>query len=260
MPARARYAFNRILQVSAPVSTQGRHDRSRYFVSREMPALLRERAEAEPPQVLADLGAGEGAILYALDRAGLVGERIYAVDLSEQSLAVAASLSPKVVCVVADVTAARAIADESVDAVTSSQVIEHVPDEQAFVREIARMLRPGGWFYVSSVVRGPGAWWFRRGGLGWQIDPTHVREYASEAAFASALAHPKLDVERIGSRPLRFPVADPALRIAARARVLPPERLAEAYERSRSLAGARRLLRVRVPGYYWVEAVGHKRS
>ena len=241
------------------VSTQGRHEGSRYFVSRELPVLLRERAQAEPPRVLADLGAGEGAILYALDRAGLVGERIYAVDLSERALAVAASLSEKVAPIVADVSAVSALEDESVDAVTSSQVIEHVPDEHAFVTEIARVLRPGGWFYVSSVVRGPHAWWFRRGPLGWQIDPTHIREYASEAAFSASLAEPRLELERVRSEPLRFPVADPALRLLAAARVLPQERLASAYERSPALALARRALRVRVPGYRWVEAVGHKR-
>ena len=233
-----------------PVATQGRHEASRYFVSRELPVLLRERASAAPPTVVADLGAGEGAILYALDRAGLVGERIYAVDLSERALAVAASLSAKVVPVVADVTAVAQLDDESVDAVTSSQVIEHLPDEWAFVAEIARVLRPGGWFYVSSVVRGRRAWWFRRGGLGWQIDPTHVREYASEADFAAALEHPLLEVERIESRPLRFPVADPVLRLLG---------AADVYERRPLLARVRTAVRLRVPGYRWVEASGHRR-
>ncbi len=242
------------------MATQGRHEHSRYFVSREMPALLRERAEAAPPRVLADLGAGEGAILYALDHAGLVGERIYAVDLSERSLAVTAGLSPKVVPLVSDVASVQEIADGSVDAVTSSQVIEHLPDDRALVAEIARILRPGGWFYVSSVVRGPRAWWFRRGGLGWQIDPTHVREYASEAAFAAALEHPALELERVQSRPLRFPLADPALRLAAAVRLVSPERLTGMYEQSRLLRRARASLQLRVPGYRWVEAVGHKRQ
>lgn len=238
--------------------TQGRHEHSRYFVSREMPALLGERARAAPPDVLADLGAGEGAMLYALDQAGLVGERIYAVDLSERSLEVARELSSKVVPVVSDVAHVAELGDASVDAVTSSQVIEHLPDERGFVAEIARLLRPGGWFYASSVVRGPHAWWFRRGRLGWQIDPTHVREYASEAAFAAVFEHPELELERVASRPLRFPLADPALRLAAAAGLVPAGRLASVYEHSRALARARAALQVRVPGYRWVEAVGHK--
>jgi SAM-dependent methyltransferase len=245
------------VEVSAAVrgdgGTRGRHETSRYFLAREMPALLRERAETAPPCVLADLGAGEGAILYALDQAGLVGERIYAVDLSERSLDVAASVSSKVVAIVSDVTAVAELADASVDAVTSSQVIEHVPDDRALAAEIARILRPGGWFYVSSVLRGPHAWWFRRGGLGWQIDPTHVREYASEDAFAAALADPRLELERVQSRPLRFPITDPLLRLLQAGR-------ADVYARSHVLASARRLTQLRVPDYRWVEAVGRRRA
>jgi SAM-dependent methyltransferase len=234
------------------MATQGRHGRSLYFLSASMPALLRERAEAAPPRVLADLGAGEGAILYALDRAGLVGERIYAVDLSERALAVARDVSDKVVAIVSDVADVRELDDASVDAVTSSQVIEHLPDDRALTAEIARVLRPGGWFYVSSVVRGRRAWWFRRGELGWQIDPTHVREYASEDDFAAALHHPRLELERVQSRPLRFPLTDPLLRL------LPAGRAADAYAHSRALARARELVQLRVPGYRWVEAVGHR--
>lgn len=232
------------------MATQGRHERSLYFLSREMPALLRAQAEAEPPRVLADLGAGEGALLYALEQAGLLGERAYAVDLSERSLAIAATISDKVVPVVADVVAAASIADGSVDAVVSSQTIEHLPDDRALVAEVARILRPGGWFYVSTVLRGRHAWWFRRGRLGWQIDPTHVREYASEADFAAALEHPLLEVERIESRPLRFPAADPVLRLLG---------AADVYERRPLLARVRTAVRLRVPGYRWVEASGHRR-
>ena len=230
---------------------QGRDERSRYFVSARMPQLLRETAAAAPPRVLADLGSGEGAILYALERAGLIGERVYAVDLSAASVELAERLSPKVVGVVADVARVAAIADASVDAVTSSQVIEHLPDDRVLAAEIARILRPGGWFYVSSVVRGPRAWWFRRGALGWQIDSTHVREYPSEQAFATALAHPHLELERVQSRPLRFPLADPMLRLA-RADVT-------VYERSATLRRLRDSLQLRVPGYRWVEAVGRRR-
>jgi SAM-dependent methyltransferase len=223
-----------------------------------MPELLRERAAAQPPRVLVDLGAGEGAILYALEQAGLAGDKIYAVDLSPASIAIAERLSPKVVGIVCDVTHVPEIPAGSADAVTSSQVIEHLPDDRELAPEIARLLRPGGWFYVSTVLRGDRAWWFRRGSLGWQIDPTHMREYASEDAFADALAHPELVLEQVRARPLRFPVTDPLLRVAARARLLRSEQLATIYERSPTAERAREALQLRVPGYSWVEAVGRK--
>jgi SAM-dependent methyltransferase len=246
------------VEVFALVATPGRRERSRYFVTGDLPPLLRERAVSSPPRVLADLGAGEGAVLYALDRAGLVRERIYAVDLSAGALAVAARLSPRVTTIVGDATRVAAIGDGEVDAVVSSQVIEHLPDDRALAAEIARILRPGGWFYVSSVMRGRRAWWFRRGPLGRQLDPTHMREYASEGALVEALRDPQLTVDEVRARPLRFSVVDPLLRIAAGRGFVDGEELATVFERSRTLALARHVTRVRVPGYRWVEAVGRR--
>ena len=152
-------------------------EHSRYFLTEWMPPLLRQTAERSPPQVLADLGAGDGGTLWPLARAGLIGDTIYAVDISAEHVALCERLSPKVHGIVSDVSHVDELADESVDAFVSSQVIEHLPDDRALVAEIARILRPGGWFYVSTVLRGRHEWWFRRGRLGWQIDPTHVREY-----------------------------------------------------------------------------------
>ena len=85
-----------------------------------------------------------------------------------------------------------------------------------------------------------------------------MREYSTEEAFAEALSHPDLELEAIESRPLRFPVADPALRLAAAAHLVAPEKLTTVYERSRTAAKLRDALQVRVPGYDWVDAVGRK--
>ena len=38
----------------------------------------------------------------------------------------------------------------SFDGVVSIEVIEHVPDDRAFVAQIARVLRPGGWMYLTT--------------------------------------------------------------------------------------------------------------
>src|SRR5437763_2685933 len=208
-------------------------EHSRYFLTEWMPPLLRQTAERRPPGVLADLGAGDGGTLWPLDRAGLVGETIYAVDISAKHVALCERLSPKVRGIVSDVAHVGELGDESVDAVVSSQVIEHLPDDRVLAPEIARVLRPGGWFYVASVIRGPRAFWFYKGKPPaperWQLDPTHMREYASEEAFRAALEHPALEFDVVRSSRLKAPLTDLAFRVAALARLVERERLPRLY-------------------------------
>src|SRR3954462_13797491 len=105
-------------------------EHSRYFLTEWMPPLLRQTAERSPPRVLADLGAGDGGTLWPLDRAGLGGETIHAVDISADPALLCEPLSPKLHGMVSDVAHVDELADESVDAVISSQVIEHLPDDR----------------------------------------------------------------------------------------------------------------------------------
>src|SRR5206468_6737962 len=117
--------------------------------------------------------------------------------------------SPKVEGIVSDVAHVDELPDASVDAVISSQVIEHVPDDRVLAPEIARLLKPGGWFYVASVIRGPRAFWLYKGKPPaperWQLDPTHMREYESEEHFRSVLEH-RSEERRVGKE-CRFGLA-----------------------------------------------------
>jgi SAM-dependent methyltransferase len=239
-------------------------EHSRYFLTEWMPPLLRQTAERNPPRLLADLGAGDGGTLWPLDRAGLIGETIYAVDISAQHVALCERLSPKVKGIISDVAHVDELADESVDAVVSSQVIEHLPDDSVLAPEIARILRPGGWFYVASVIRGPHAFWFYKGKPPaperWQLDPTHMREYASEEDFRAVLEHPQLEFDVVRSKRLKFPLTDFMFRIASVAHLVERERLPELYLNLPGwLSRARRGTGIPIPGYRWVEASGRKR-
>lgn len=229
----------------------------RYFLVEEMPRLLAETAASQPAAVLADLGAGDGSLLFVLERAGLLGEAAYAIDLSRERVEHCESLSPRVHGIVADVTAVTELPDGSVDGVVASQLIEHLPDDRLLAPEIARLLRPGGWFYISSVIRGRHGWWiYRRDGHP-VLDPTHVREYASPGEFRAALEHPQLEVLEVRSEPMRFRAVDLAARAAARARLLRFEDLPNLYVTHPRLRPLARF-RVRVPGYHWVEAAGRR--
>jgi SAM-dependent methyltransferase len=227
----------------------------RHFYTAALPPLLLETVTERGAGVVADLGAGDGATLWALEQRGLLGDTAYAVDLSEERVARAEAISPTIRGVVADVTRVDALADGSVDGVIASQVIEHLDDDRALVPEIARLLADGGWWYVGTVLRGPRAWWIYHVDGRWQLDPTHVREYAAEQDVLAALEHPLLRIDRVQTTPLRYPIVDLALRGAAAAHVLPHDALAGAYARRPSLARARRL-RLRVPGYSLLEVCG----
>lgn len=72
------------------------------------------------------------------------------------------------------------------DLVVSAQVIEHVPDDRTFIREIKRVLKPGGLALLSSVIKMRFGWYFYRNRKGdWVLDPTHVREYNSVQEFTN---------------------------------------------------------------------------
>ena len=78
-------------------------------------------------------------------------------------------------------------ADESFDYVVSFQVIEHIEKDADFVREVSRVLRPGGKFIVST----PNA------PMSLTRNPWHVREYKADE-LESLLKGGFSSVERMG--------------------------------------------------------------
>jgi ubiquinone/menaquinone biosynthesis C-methylase UbiE len=215
-----------------------------HFRSKRLPPLL---AQVARPSVVADIGCGDGAVLYALHSRGLLGDRSYAIDASAGRVGAAETAAPGVVGLVGDATNLP-LENGSVDGAICSQVIEHVPHAQRVVEEIARVVRPGGWWYVGSVLRSPRSWWIYRRDGHWWLDPTHVREYASETEFREALAHPALELTRVGTSRFRFPVVELALRAGIALRLVKPH----AFRTDRGGPA------VSPPGYRLIEAAGRR--
>jgi SAM-dependent methyltransferase len=231
----------------------------RHFLTDELPPLLLDTAAANGQGSVADLGAGDGAVLWALEQRHLLGDAAYAVDISPERVAAARTISARIHGVVADATDVRELPDESVDGVIVSQVIEHIPDDRLLAPELARLLKPGGWWYVGSVLKGRRAWWFYRVDGVRRLDPTHVREYESPEQLVETLAHPMLSVTDVRVTPMSFPLVDLAARAGALARLFPFERLSSIYLKRPALARLRRI-RLRVPGYSLIEVSGRKTS
>lgn len=113
------------------------------------PAGLRQEAAlrlVEPGRALLDAGCGRGAVAAAL--AERFGE-VYGLDADEQSLAVAARRGVQTARLDLD-REPLPFPEARFDAVLSLEVIEHVRDPAAYIRELARVLEPGGRLYVST--------------------------------------------------------------------------------------------------------------
>jgi SAM-dependent methyltransferase len=118
---------------------------------------------------IADLGCSSGYLLEDL-RARWPHARLAGVDLVAAGLRTAHQLVPDAELYLADVCALP-FPDASLDAIVSANLLEHVPDDVAALREMARVLRPGA--RASLVVpAGPGLYDYYDRYLG------HERRYA----------------------------------------------------------------------------------
>jgi ubiquinone/menaquinone biosynthesis C-methylase UbiE len=80
--------------------------------------------------------------------------------------------------------------DNAFDMVICTMLIKHVSDDRRLVEEIHRVLKPGGLVFISSVIKGKHAWYFRRNRSGETVlDSTHLREYSSRDEFLSLFNH-----------------------------------------------------------------------
>ena len=104
-----------------------------------------------------DVGTGPGHIpLLVVDR--LADCTVVAVDLSPAMLAIAAdrvASSPHRARIELrqDDAKALALADASFDAVFSNTILHHFGDPRPFLREVARVLRPGGVLLIRDLYR-----------------------------------------------------------------------------------------------------------
>jgi SAM-dependent methyltransferase len=94
-------------------------------------------------QTLLDLGCGPGFYTRALRARGAT-----VIPVDNDPAAVEWEGTPVEGALLAD-GGHLPLADASVDGVVCSNLLEHTPDPEAVLREVGRVLRPGGWAYVS---------------------------------------------------------------------------------------------------------------
>ena len=132
-------------------------------------------------QVL-DVGCGGGILAEAM--AGR-GARVLGIDMARKSLEVARLHALESGCAGVDYreVAAETLAEESPaawDVVTCLEMLEHVPDPASTVAACARLVKPQGWVFFSTINRNPKAFLFAIVGAEYVLNllPRGTHEYA----------------------------------------------------------------------------------
>jgi SAM-dependent methyltransferase len=138
--------------------------------------------------VVLDAGCGEG---YGADLLAAVARRVVAVDYDEPSVAHVRGCYPAVDVVRANLAVLPA-RSRAVDVVANFQVIEHLWDQDGFLAECHRVLRPGGTLLITTPNRitfSPGQ--------DTPLNPFHTRELCA-AELADLLRGAGFTVEFLG--------------------------------------------------------------
>jgi 2-polyprenyl-6-hydroxyphenyl methylase/3-demethylubiquinone-9 3-methyltransferase len=128
-----------------------------------------------------DVGCGGGILAEAMAQRGA---RVTGIDLSEKGLKVAELhlLESKL-----DVTYRKAMAEEfaaenpgAFDVVTCMELLEHLPQPESMVAACARLVRPAGQVFFSTINRNPKAYLFAVIGAEYMLNllPKGTHDYA----------------------------------------------------------------------------------
>ncbi len=102
-----------------------------------------------------DVGCGGGLVAEALARSGA---EVTGIDMATGPLAVARLHALESGLSIDYRQAQAGDLDGRYDVVTCLEVLEHVPDPAALVKQCAARLRPGGNLFLSTINRTPLAW------------------------------------------------------------------------------------------------------
>ncbi|WP_159879100.1 MULTISPECIES: bifunctional 2-polyprenyl-6-hydroxyphenol methylase/3-demethylubiquinol 3-O-methyltransferase UbiG [Aquitalea] len=128
-----------------------------------------------------DVGCGGGILAESMAQRGA---QVTGIDLAKKSLKVAqlhsleSGVNVEYRCIAVEDLAEEAAG--SFDVVTCMEMLEHVPDPESVVRSCARLVKPGGWVFFSTLNRNAKAYLLAVVGAEYVLNmlPRGTHEYA----------------------------------------------------------------------------------
>lgn len=111
-------------------------------------ALLRERCPTPGPGPALDFGSGGGAYAAVLRERSA---RVEGCDVAEESGALSGDRYDRFF----RINASAELPDATYDLIFSSEVLEHIEDHRATLRDLHRALRPGGLMFITTTQYAP---------------------------------------------------------------------------------------------------------
>ena len=156
--------------------------------------------------LVADYGSGGGTLLYNVGR--FSNAKLLGIEQAGAAIKQSKSLIPQTNIVKGNIMNTP-FKNECIDFIFSTMVIEHV-DENNFVQEVYRTLKPGGYFFVNSVIKTKNAWYFYKNDSGETVlEPSHLKEYKSIRELEDVLKPLGFTIIKSSSPRICFPLVEP---------------------------------------------------
>ncbi len=140
-----------------------------------------DRQAALAGKKVLDVGCGGGILSESMAK---LGAEVTGIDLSDKALQVARlhllESGNKVSYQKIAVEEMAAASPESFDVVTCLEMLEHVPNPASVIASCARLVKPGGWVFFSTLNRNPKSYLFAVIGAEYVLNmlPRGTHDYA----------------------------------------------------------------------------------